>query len=199
MTAQTRPLPHSACLAPSKRVVTVGAAAAAMAALAAGCTSVPLPPAAAQPNTPTATVLRTVDGDTVDVIDDTRGRIRLRLLGIDAPEVHRPGMTVGCYGPEAAEYAKAMLTGQRVAIVMDPSQDSHDRYGRTLAYVQLADGRDFGVEAARAGMVHEYVYGNNPVKRYPQIAEAVSEAKAASRGLWGPPCWGETSSVPTGR
>lgn len=35
---------------------------------------------------PTATVLRAVDGDTVDVRDDVRGRLRIRVLGIDSPE-----------------------------------------------------------------------------------------------------------------
>ena len=31
---------------------------------------------------PTATVVRVVDGDTVDIQDDIRGRLRIRLLGI---------------------------------------------------------------------------------------------------------------------
>lgn len=34
----------------------------------------------------TAIVLRVVDGDTVDVVDDTRGRLRIRVIGIDSPE-----------------------------------------------------------------------------------------------------------------
>jgi micrococcal nuclease len=40
----------------------------------------------AAPDPATATVLRVVDGDTIDVRDDTRGRLRIRLLGIDTPE-----------------------------------------------------------------------------------------------------------------
>jgi micrococcal nuclease len=42
----------------------------------------------------TATVLRIVDGDTVDVVDDVRGRLRVRLLGIDTPETKKPGYTI---------------------------------------------------------------------------------------------------------
>jgi micrococcal nuclease len=83
----------------------------------------------------TATVLRIVDGDTVDVVDDTRGRLRIRVLGIDTPEVKKPGYSVGCWGPQASEFAHATLAGQRVAIVTDPNQDAHDRYGRTLSYL----------------------------------------------------------------
>ncbi len=82
----------------------------------------------------TATVLRVVDGDTVDVVDDSRGRLRIRLIGVDSPEVHKPGYGIGCWGPEASEFARSALTGQRVAIVTDPSQDTHDRYGRTYLH-----------------------------------------------------------------
>jgi len=156
----------------------------------------PSPPAGAAPAPATATVLRAVDGDTIDVRDDHRGRLRVRVLGIDSPEVHKPGWSVGCWGPEAAEFAAGTLTGQRVALVGDPTQDSRDRYGRTLAYIELADGRDYSVVAAAAGMARSYVYDDKPVSRYPDIAAAEAQAHAARRGLWGPPCEGNTQSVP---
>jgi endonuclease YncB( thermonuclease family) len=70
----------------------------------------------------TAVVLKVVDGDTVDITDDVRGRLRIRLLGSDTPETHKPGYTVGCWGPEASEFAKETLLGQRVAFATDPSQ-----------------------------------------------------------------------------
>jgi micrococcal nuclease len=79
-------------------------------------------PARAQPAAATATVLKAVDGDTVDIRDDQRGRLRIRLLGMDAPEVHRAGWSVGCWGPEAARYAQDMLVGKRVLVVPDPTQ-----------------------------------------------------------------------------
>ena len=144
----------------------------------------------------TATVLRVVDGDTVDVIDDSRGRLRIRLIGVDSPEVHKPGYGIGCWGPEASEFARSALTGQRVAIVTDPSQDTHDRYGRTLAYVEKAGGWDFSVEAARAGAAKSYVYGRRPATLTSQIQAAEAEAQRAQRGLWGPPCYGHTDSTP---
>jgi endonuclease YncB( thermonuclease family) len=99
------------------------------------------PAVRAEPVTVTALVLRVVDGDTVDIRDDVRGRHRVRLLGIDTPETKKPGYTVGCWGPEASEFAKSTLLGQRVAFVTDPSQGIYDRYGRTLAYLDKADGR----------------------------------------------------------
>lgn len=44
------------------------------------------------------------------------------------------GWSVGCWGPEAARFAADTLTGQRIALVTDPGQDSHDRYGRTYLH-----------------------------------------------------------------
>lgn len=157
----------------------------------------PAPPrAAAEPVTATAVVLKVVDGDTIDIRDDIRGRLRVRVLGIDTPETKKPGYTVGCWGPEATAFAQANLVGQRVAFAPDPTQDRTDRYGRTLAYLIRADGWDYSVEAARAGAAHSYVYGGHPVSRYAEIEAAETEARADRRGLWGPPCFGNTASVP---
>lgn len=154
------------------------------------------PQAAADDPVPTATVLRVVDGDTVDVRDDVRGRLRIRVLGIDTPETKKPEFTVGCWGPEATLYATSQLVGQRVALVADPSQDATDRYGRTLVYLVKDGGWNYSIEAARAGAAKSYVYKRNPVSLQPQIAAAQEEAVRAQRGLWGPPCFGNTGSQP---
>jgi micrococcal nuclease len=150
----------------------------------------------ADPVNATAEVLRVVDGDTIDIRDDIRGRLRVRVLGIDTPETKKPGYEVGCWGPEATEFARSTMVGQRVAFVTDPTQDRTDRYGRTLAYLVKPDGWDYSVEAARAGTAKSYVYGGVPVSRYGAIEAAQAEAQAAQRGLWGPPCFGDIGSVP---
>ncbi len=144
---------------------------------------------------PTATVLRAVDGDTVDVRDDVRGRLRIRVLGIDSPELHKPGWTVGCFAQEAADFATQTLSGRRVAIVGDPSQDPRDKYGRTLAFIIRDDGWNYSIEAVRSGMAHPYVYQNNPSRFSPAISAAETAAKTDKLGLWGPKCNGQTSSV----
>lgn len=112
-----------------------------------------MPPklATAEPVTVTADVVKIVDGDTIDVRDDIRGHLRIRVLGIDTPETVDPKKTVGCWGPEATTFAKTNLVGHRVALVIDPTQDAHDKYGRTLAYIVKSDGWDYSIEAARAG------------------------------------------------
>ena len=121
---------------------TVKSAMAAVAALFVIATAIQfLPPtAAADPGSATALVLKVVDGDTIDIRDDNRGRLRVRILGIDTPETQKPGYTVGGWGPEATAFAKSTLVGQRVELVTDPTQARTDRYGRTLAYLVRADG-----------------------------------------------------------
>ncbi|MGV0600771.1 thermonuclease family protein, partial [Mycolicibacterium pulveris] len=81
------------------------------------------PPAPAQPVDATAVVLRVVDGDTIDIRDEVRGRLRVRILGIDTPETKKPNSPVECWGPEATEFARSTMLGRRVALVTDPTQD----------------------------------------------------------------------------
>lgn len=132
----------------------------------------PWPTATADPVPVTATVLRVVDGDTIDIRDDVGGRLRVRVLGIDTPETKRPGYTVGCWGPEATEFATTTMVGQRVSLEPDPTQNRTDRYGRTLAYLVRADGWDYSVEAVRAGAARSYVYGGTPISRFGAIEAA---------------------------
>jgi endonuclease YncB( thermonuclease family) len=177
------------------RLVVLRAAAGAVAAIIA---PVPLPPSATADSVDaTAVVLEVVDGDTIDIRDEIRGHLRVRVLGIDTPETVKPGYPVDCWGPQATQFASSTLLGQRVAVVTDPTQDRTDRYGRTLAYLVRPDGWDYSVEAARAGAARSYVYGGVPVTRHSAIAAAEQEAKDALRGLWGPACNGDITSTNT--
>jgi micrococcal nuclease len=70
------------------------------------------------------------------VIDGARSShdssMAVRLIGIDAPETRQPGVTVECRGPEAADELRQLVEGQPVNLVSDPTQDSVDRFGRSL-------------------------------------------------------------------
>jgi hypothetical protein len=67
----------------------------------------------------------------------------------------------------------------------------------TTATVLLGQGRRLGL-LGRSGPCGccPYVYHGHPSARADEIAAAEQEAKAAGRGLWGPPCFGQTTSVP---
>lgn len=138
------------------------------------------------------TVTNVVDGDTVDLSDGQR----VRLLGIDTPETVEPGKPVECWGPEATAFARSMLLNKPVTATGDPTQDAVDRYGRTLAYLTLDDGRDYSTIAAGAGMARAYTY-IRPVQRAPQIEAAEQQARAAGLGLWGAGCVPPTTTSAT--
>lgn len=163
----------------------------ATALLALGCQ-----PSHADPVVTNATILRVVDGDTVTVASDLRGRLKVRIIGLDTPETVRDEWSVGCHGPEASAYAKEVLSGQRVELLTDPTQDSTDRYGRTLAEVILSNGTNYAVQAVKLGHGKAYVYGHNPSKWADEIQAAEDQAKSSRAGLWGAPCWGQVESKP---
>jgi micrococcal nuclease len=107
-----------------------------------------------------------------------------RVLGLDTPETHKPGTPVQCYGPEATQFARTLLLHQPVTLVPDRTQDAVDKYGRSLFYVRLPDGRDYSIEAVKAGMGRSYTY-HRPVQEHDLLEAAQAEARAARVGLWG--------------
>jgi micrococcal nuclease len=126
------------------------------------------------------TVTRVVDGDTVHV-----GAITVRLLGIDCPETVKPHTAVQCGGPQASAFAHQLLDGAHVTLAADPAQADKDRYGRSLRYLRLDDGRDFSKEIVAAGWARVYTFHNRPVSEYAQLEQAQTAAQTAHRGLWG--------------
>jgi len=128
--------------------------------------------------TPTATVQRVVDGDTVRLA----GLGPVRLIGINTPEVYGH---VQCYGPEASAFAKhALRRGLRVRYRV--GREARDRYGRLLAYVWLPDGRLFNRLLAEDGYAVPLTIRPND-----QLAgtfrAAVADARRAHRGMWAHP------------
>lgn len=132
--------------------------------------------------TTNATVVRVVDGDTIVVsIDGTEQKVR--LIGIDTPETVDPRKTVQCFGKEASAHTHALLDGQTVRLEADPTQDSHDKYGRLLRYVYLSDGTFINKSLVRDGYAHEYTY-RVPYTYQKEFKQAQVEARTEKRGLW---------------
>ena len=128
-----------------------------------------------------ATVIRDVDGDTV-VVRLATGRIeKIRLLGVDTPEVVDPRKPVQCFGHAASAYTKAHLTGRRVMLELDAEQ--RDKYGRLLAYIVL-DGQRFNDRLLELGYGRFLVIPPNGSHARAMLREELA-AMAARRGLWG--------------
>jgi endonuclease YncB( thermonuclease family) len=116
-------------------------------------------------------VVKVHDGDTVTVLAGG-GELRVRLVGIDAPERGQP------YG-SASRRGLAGRVGGRAVKVIEAGIDS---YGRTLGRVLVA-GTDANAAQVRDGYAWVYRRFENDVALIAQEAEA----KAARRGLWRDP------------
>lgn len=127
----------------------------------------------------TATVTRVVDGDTIDISPSVEGRSRVRLIGMDTPEV---SFGTQPYGPEASDFAKQELEGEEVGLELDIQKV--DPYGRLLAYVYLSDGEMFNETLLEEGFAQVATFPPN-VKYVDRFLEAQREARKANRGLWG--------------
>ncbi len=124
-----------------------------------------------------ALVVRVVDGDTVVLA----GGIKVRVLGIDAPEMEQDG----CPADFLAHQAKAALTELTLNRTVGLSYDRlrYDRYGRLLAYLRLPDQTLVNTELVRLGMARVYFIAPN--LRYREVLLAAQqEAIQAQRGVW---------------
>ncbi len=119
-----------------------------------------------------ARVTRVVDGDTYEVL--TGGQVlRVRLLGVDAPEHDQ------AFGPQATDSATALLRGRLVRL----QRRGLDLYGRTLGKLKLTEG-GAGRAVDSLLVVRGWAWAFDPSHT---VAERLPEqvaAQRAGRGLW---------------
>lgn len=133
--------------------------------------------------TPNATLVRVVDGDTIDA-DVAGTRERVRLIGIDTPETKKPDTPVQCFGPEASSFTTSLLP-EGTALRLERDVEARDAYGRLLAYVYRADdGLFVNLEIVRRGYAHLLTIPPN-VAHVDEFVAAAREAESADLGLWG--------------
>ena len=130
-----------------------------------------------------AEVIRVIDGDTIDVTIGDREE-RVRLLGIDTPEVHVPaGARPDCFGAEASAYTKQLL-GEGTAVRLERDVVGRDDYGRLLAYVyRVDDGTLINEVLVRQGYARPMRVEPNGILAARFVAAAVA-AEADGLGLW---------------
>ncbi len=125
-----------------------------------------------------------VDGDTIHVNANGK-RLKIRMIGLDTPESVDPRKPVQCFAVEASARAKTLLGGQSVHLQTDLSQDTVDKYGRTLAYIWTASGRLFNLDMIADGYAHEYPY-DLPYRYQQDFRAAEDDARTHERVLWSP-------------
>ncbi|MGH9270738.1 MAG: thermonuclease family protein [Ilumatobacteraceae bacterium] len=147
------------------------------------CDRGPAPPA------DVGTVIDVIDGDTVD-IEIAGQEQRVRLLGIDTPEVFlADGAPPECFGPESSAFTAELLTdGARVRLERDVV--GRDDYGRLLAYVYVLDdgavtgGSMVNEAIVRQGYARPLIIAPNGAYATRFVAAATA-AEAEGLGLWG--------------
>jgi micrococcal nuclease len=124
-----------------------------------------------------ALVTKVIDGDTLILA----GGKRVRLLGIDAPEMGREGRPAQFLAYKSKALLADLAQGKRVRLEYD--QLRYDHYGRLLAYLFLPNKTMINAEILRQGLAH--VYFHPPNVRYREtLLAAQTAAMDARRGLW---------------
>ncbi|PPL19157.1 hypothetical protein GY24_07355 [Microterricola pindariensis] len=122
------------------------------------------------------------DGDTLFVYpeDPNADRIKVRLLGIDTPEV---GENAECFGAEATEALRALLPEGTTAWTLS-DVNPRDKYDRSLLLMWTDDGRFVNNELLLSGAAT--VLQIDPNRAHTELfRSSEASAQAGGAGLWG--------------
>jgi micrococcal nuclease len=136
-------------------------------------------------------VTRIVDGDTIYVRFGSGSEEKVRLIGVDAPEINHPTKGEEPYGAESAEYAYNML--DNIVAWVEFDEGERDQYGRMLAYLWLEKpeaaseteirSKMFNARLLLDGYARQVIFQPN-VKYVEYFSAFVNEARREKRGLW---------------
>jgi micrococcal nuclease len=127
----------------------------------------------------TARVAFVIDGDTVVL----RGRERVRLIGIDAPEIGHDGAPDKPYAQAATDELKRALAMSAWSARIVPGRQRFDRYGRELAHLYDRSGHNLSERLLSLGLAYQVTVPPNDRFRT-CYHEAESGARRHRRGLW---------------
>ena len=117
------------------------------------------------------------DGDTIVLTNGWR----VRYIGINAPEIDHENQKAQPYGYLARSFNKKLVLSQKIVLEFD--EERHDRYGRLLAYIYLADGSFLNSRMLENGMAY-YLYRRPNVKYDKRLLKKQQDAMRAQKGLW---------------
>ena len=123
-------------------------------------------------------VTRVIDGDTIELAD---GR-RIRLLGIDAPELGRNGSSAEAGAEASRDWLRQRIEGALVTLRYGPRR--LDGYGRTLAWVLLPGGELINRALLESGHARLVTRFGLPADLSAELHSATARARVARRGIW---------------
>jgi endonuclease YncB( thermonuclease family) len=118
-----------------------------------------------------------IDGNTIDV--STIGRVR--LLGIEAPEIGRGDGTSAPFGRDARQRLTTLLLRRWVRLEREGTALNVNN--RHLAYVMTEDGQFVNAVLVREGLAR--VSSRVPLIRLRELQQAEAQAQEFHRGMWG--------------
>ncbi len=119
------------------------------------------------------------DGDTLLLKD---GR-KIRLIGINAPEVAHHGRKGQRYGREATEKLRELLKSANNKVRLERGKQAKDRYKRELAHVFLSDGTDVSEWMLQQGWATLMVFPPN-TRYLNHYRKAERSAQLKKRHIW---------------
>lgn len=151
----------------------------------------PSPPKRPPNGTRWRTVIWVADGDTIKL----DGGEMVRLIGVDTPEsdnnrklwedIYKIALPIRerdmiRLGKIAGDFTTSMVLGRRCWLEYE--NEPKDRYGRTLAYIHLEDGRILNEEILSQG--YGKVYLSFPFRYRQRYVLLQTDARMNQRGLW---------------
>jgi len=127
-----------------------------------------------------ATVNYVHDGDTLFIDTPGDSNLKVRLLGVDTPEV---GDNLECYGNEARDYLRGLLP-EGSTVYTQADVEPLDQYGRSLLFVWTSSGQLVNLSLVADGYAEAVFIGGNRMLEA-QVEAAEDAAQAAGRGIWG--------------
>ena len=118
------------------------------------------------------------DGDTLFLSTGEK----IRLQGIDCPEMGHDGRPAQYYAKEARKYLWRLVRGQDLRI--DTRYMKADRFGRIVTQVFLPDGRSLGRVLVENGYAFCYPHGKHPGKEHEALLALQQRAMNGLRGMW---------------
>ena len=129
-------------------------------------------------------VTRVIDGDTLhlDAPDGEQFITKVRLLGIDAPEVQGRDGPPMFYSRGATDRACELAQGINVTVHLEQAGPSRGRYGRLLAYLEMPDGRFLNEVLVSEGCAYaDRRFRHSYYQKYRQLE---ASARSLGKGLW---------------
>lgn len=128
---------------------------------------------------PQLAVRQVVDGDTLRLAD---GR-RVRLIGINTPELGRQGRSDEPFAVQARRRLQALVDASDGHVGLLPGEQRQDRYGRTLAHLYDRAGRNLEAQLLAEGLGYMVAIAPNTALATCQLA-AERQARERRLGLW---------------